>query len=540
MTGKSKIGFWTIAIIIIIILATYYGYVMINEYNEEYVITNLSINGYDEIIENNIDNELLIVSDNNKYGIIDYNGNIIEDTIYDFNDIKLGYDNYYKIVDSNGNKLIKRNNKVIKDVTYIEDPYLLIKDDNNGEYIIYIKEFENFATLKIDDNTYIANVYDSGKYFTKILDINNGIVKEINGYTSKVMKDNSITEKYLINIDQNKVNLLDIFDYSYILTNYERIGDEENISGYNYSGRIVNDNYIPVCLENKCGLVNSIGQFIIEINYDNVNSVKETKPKYISVEKDKKFGVIDLEEKEIIPFKYDNIYIFNDVFILVKDNILTIETSSDNKIYTTKLTNTSTVEMDIVNDAYAILKIKNNENNDETDKIIIIDAESNMREFSPNEYLEIKDDNGNNNIYYATYHKKNNELTIDIYDGLSIVNSYTIIEPNEFNSVELTAIDNNGILVKMSGSITNYYALIYTNSSDIITTNVFKRVNLRKDLLGTYIDVEDNTLIYYQRDLISHKLEENVIEANLVDKTDNKYIVKKIDNTVYLYLIDKR
>lgn len=540
MTGKSKIGFWTIAIIIIIILATYYGYVMINEYNEEYVITNLSINGYDEIIENNIDNELLIVSNNNKYGIIDYNGNIIEDTIYDFNDIKLGYDNYYKIVDSNGNKLIKRNNKVIKDVTYIEDPYLLIKDDNNGEYIIYIKEFENFATLKIDDNTYIANVYDSGKYFTKILDINNGIVKEINGYTSKVMKDNSITEKYLINIDQNKVNLLDIFDYSYILTNYERIGDEENISGYNYSGRIVNDNYIPVCLENKCGLVNSIGQFIIEMNYDNVNSVKETKPKYISVEKDKKFGVIDLEEKEIIPFKYDNIYIFNDVFILVKDNILTIETSSDNKIYTTKLTNTSTVEMDIVNDAYAILKIKNNENNDETDKIIIIDAESNMREFSPNEYLEIKDDNGNNNIYYATYHKKNNELTIDIYDGLSIVNSYTIIEPNEFNSVELTAIDNNGILVKMSGSITNYYALIYTNSSDIITTNVFKRVNLRKDLLRTYIDVEDNTLIYYQRDLISHKLEENVIEANLVDKTDNKYIVKKIDNTVYLYLIDKR
>ena len=540
MTGKSKIGFWTIAIIIIIILATYYGYVMINEYNEEYVITNLSINGYDEIIENNIDKEILIVSNNNKYGIIDYNGNIIEDTIYDFNDIKLGYDNYYKIVDSNGNKLIKRNNKVIKDVTYIEDPYLLIKDDNNGEYIIYIKEFENFATLKIDDNTYIANVYDSGKYFTKILDINNGIVKEINGYTSKVMKDNSITEKYLINIDQNKVNLLDIFDYSYILTNYERIGDEENISGYNYSGRIVNDNYIPVCLENKCGLVNSIGQFIIEMNYDNVNSVKETKPKYISVEKDKKFGVIDLEEKEIIPFKYDNIYIFNDVFILVKDNILTIETSSDNKIYTTKLTNTSTVEMDIVNDAYAILKIKNNENNDETDKIIIIDAESNMREFSPNEYLEIKDDNGNNNIYYATYHKKNNELTIDIYDGLSIVNSYTIIEPNEFNSVELTAIDNNGILVKMSGSITNYYALIYTNSSDIITTNVFKRVNLRKDLLGTYIDVEDNTLIYYQRDLISHKLEENVIEANLVDKTDNKYIVKKIDNTVYLYLIDKR
>lgn len=540
MTGKSKIGFWTMSIIIIIILATYYGYVMITEYNEEYVITNLTTNGYDEILENELDNELLLVSDNNKYGIIDYNGNIIEDTIYDFNDIKLGYDNYYKIIDKNGNKLIKRNNKVIKDITYIEDPYLLIKDEDNGKYIIYIKEFDNFATLKINDNTYIANIFDDGNYFTKILDVNNGIVKELNGYTSKVMKDNNITEKYLINIDKNNINLLNIFDYSYILTNYERIGDEENISGYNYSGRIINDNYIPVCKDNKCGLVDSIGQIIVNMNYDSINPVKETIPKYVSVEKNNKFGIINLEEEEIIPFEYDDIYVFNNIFILVKGDTLTIETSSKNKIYTTKITDNSIIDTNVVNDSYIILKIKNNLNNDETDKIVIIDNDANLREFNPNEYVEINDANKNENKYYATYNKNNNELTIDIYDGLSIVNSYTIIEPNEFNAVELTAVDNNGILVKMNGDISNYYALIYTNSNDVITTNVFKRVNLRKDLLGTYVDVEDNTLIYYQRDLISHKLEENVIEANIVDKTDNKYIIKKMDNTVYLYLIDRR
>ena len=540
MTGKSKIGFWTMSIIIIIILATYYGYVMITEYNEEYVITNLTTNGYDEILENELDNELLLVSDNNKYGIIDYNGNIIEDTIYDFNDIKLGYDNYYKIIDENGNKLIKRNNKVIKDITYIEDPYLLIKDEDNGKYIIYIKEFDNFATLKINDNTYIANIFDDGNYFTKILDVNNGIVKELNGYTSKVMKDNNITEKYLINIDKNNINLLNIFDYSYILTNYERIGDEENISGYNYSGRIINDNYIPVCKDNKCGLVDSIGQIIVNMNYDSINPVKETIPKYVSVEKNNKFGIINLEEEEIIPFEYDDIYVFNNIFILVKGDTLTIETSSKNKIYTTKITDNSIIDTNVVNDSYIILKIKNNLNNDETDKIVIIDNDANLREFNPNEYVEINDANKNENKYYATYNKNNNELTIDIYDGLSIVNSYTIIEPNEFNAVELTAVDNNGILVKMNGDISNYYALIYTNSNDVITTNVFKRVNLRKDLLGTYVDVEDNTLIYYQRDLISHKLEENVIEANIVDKTDNKYIIKKMDNTVYLYLIDRR
>ena len=540
MTGKSKIGFWTMSIIIIIILATYYGYVMITEYNEEYVITNLTTNGYDEILENELDNKLLLVSDNNKYGIIDYNGNIIEDTIYDFNDIKLGYDNYYKIIDENGNKLIKRNNKVIKDITYIEDPYLLIKDEDNGKYIIYIKEFDNFATLKINDNTYIANIFDDGNYFTKILDVNNGIVKELNGYTSKVMKDNNITEKYLINIDKNNINLLNIFDYSYILTNYERIGDEENISGYNYSGRIINDNYIPVCKDNKCGLVDSIGQIIVNMNYDSINPVKETIPKYVSVEKNNKFGIINLEEEEIIPFEYDDIYVFNNIFILVKGDTLTIETSSKNKIYTTKITDNSIIDTNVVNDSYIILKIKNNLNNDETDKIVIIDNDANLREFNPNEYVEINDANKNENKYYATYNKNNNELTIDIYDGLSIVNSYTIIEPNEFNAVELTAVDNNGILVKMNGDISNYYALIYTNSNDVITTNVFKRVNLRKDLLGTYVDVEDNTLIYYQRDLISHKLEENVIEANIVDKTDNKYIIKKMDNTVYLYLIDRR
>ena len=540
MTGKSKIGFWTISIIIIIILATYYGYVMISEYNEEYVITNLTVNGYDEIIENDLDNELLMVSDNNKYGIIDYNGNVIEDTVYDFNDIKLGYDNYYLISDANGNKLIKRYKKVIKDVTYLDDPYLLLKDENdNGQYIIYVKEFENFATLKLNDTTYIANIYENGNYYTKFLDINNGVIEEINGYTSHVMSDN-ITEKYLINIEKNNVNLLNIYDYSPILSNYDRIGDEENLSGYNYSGRIVNDNYIPVCNENKCGIVNSIGDFVIDMNYEDFSSIKETNPKFIATKKDGKFGIINLEETLIIPFMYDNIYIFNDTFILIKDNTLTIETSSENKIYSTKINENTIIDTNVINDSYVIIKLKNANNNNEINKIIVVDNDNNLREFNSQEYIEIGNNTNTSDMYYAIFHKENNELNIDFYNGLSIVNSYTIVEPNEFNGVELTAIENDGILVKMNGKINNYYALIYTNSDEVITTNVFKRVNLRKDLLGTYVDVEDNTLVYYQRDLISHPLEDNVMDANIVDKTNNKYIIKKLDNTVYLYLIDRR
>ena len=59
MTGKSKIAFWTITLIILFGLLSIVGYMMINEYQEEIVYQNLTPEGYEEI-KTNESSELLI------------------------------------------------------------------------------------------------------------------------------------------------------------------------------------------------------------------------------------------------------------------------------------------------------------------------------------------------------------------------------------------------------------------------------------------------------------------------------------------------
>ena len=60
MTGKSKLAFWTITLIILFGLLSIVGYMMINEYQEEIVYQNLTPNGYENI---KIKDEQMLVSD---------------------------------------------------------------------------------------------------------------------------------------------------------------------------------------------------------------------------------------------------------------------------------------------------------------------------------------------------------------------------------------------------------------------------------------------------------------------------------------------
>ena len=137
MTGKSKLAFWTITLIILFGLLSIVGYMMINEYQEEIIYQNLTPNGYEDI-KTNENTTLLTYEKNKKYGIMDYNGNIIEDALYEFNDILYGYDNYYRVFTSDNKILIKRNGKLVKDITNNTDKYILFgmrfftDDDNNN------------------------------------------------------------------------------------------------------------------------------------------------------------------------------------------------------------------------------------------------------------------------------------------------------------------------------------------------------------------------------------------------------------------------
>lgn len=540
MTGKSKIAFWTITLIILFGLLSIVGYMMINEYQEEIVYQNLTPEGYEEI-KTNESSELLIYKKNGKYGIMDLNGKIIEDALYNYDDISFGYDNYYRIFTSDNRILIKRNGKLVKDITNSKDSYLLIKDNNDKEsyYIIYNIENNGFAMTKIKDDTYVANMLIDNTYVSKILNIKDGTVKELNGYIGKVNGNNNVN-KYLIQIIEDKINLLSIYDYSILLNEYSRIGDEENIPGYIYSGSIYNDNYITVCKDEKCGIINNNNEFILPLEYNEINIVEQVEPLYFGVSKNGKYGIVNNNNEQVVEFIYDNAIAYNNTFILEKDNNLIITDSKKNKQYEVKLKDNEQIEIVLCNDEYIKLSINDISNVNTPNKIIIIDNDNVIKEYKYNEFINIIDNtNKMDNDYYAIYNIKNNELYIDVYNGLSIKKSFMLIQINKINNIYLNSISNNELLLDMETNNGHFFTILNIDTGNVIINNTIKKLNVKNNLDKEYfVDIENSNLIYYKKDLISKILEENVISSTKI--TDEIYIVKKLDNTVYLYKITGR
>lgn len=541
MTGKSKIAFWTITLIILFGLLSIVGYMMINEYQEEIVYQNLTPEGYEEI-KTNESSELLIYKKNGKYGIMDLNGKIIEDALYNYDDISFGYDNYYRIFTSDNRILIKRNGKLVKDITNSKDSYLLIKDNNDKEsyYIIYNIENNGFAMTKIKDDTYVANMLIDNTYVSKILNIKDGTVKELNGYIGKVNGNNNVN-KYLIQIIEDKINLLSIYDYSILLNEYSRIGDEENIPGYIYSGSIYNDNYITVCKDEKCGIINNNNnEFILPLEYNEINIVEQVEPLYFGVSKNGKYGIVNNNNEQVVEFIYDNAIAYNNTFILEKDNNLIITDSKKNKQYEVKLKDNEQIEIVLCNDEYIKLSINDISNVNTPNKIIIIDNDNVIKEYKYNEFINIIDNtNKMDNDYYAIYNIKNNELYIDVYNGLSIKKSFMLIQINEIKNMYLNSISNNELLLDMETNNGHFFTILNIDTGNVIINNTIKKLNVKNNLDKEYfVDIENSNLIYYKKDLISKILEENVISSTKI--TDEIYIVKKLDNTVYLYKITGR
>lgn len=541
MTGKSRIAFWTITLIILFGLLSIVGYMMINEYQEEIVYQNLTPDGYEEI-QKNENNELLTFKKNGKYGILNVNGNIIENALYNKTDIAYGYDNYYRLFTSDGRTLIKRNGKLIKDITNYNDNYILLKDesDKSSSYIIYLLDNDMFATTKIKDDTYVANVLKDNKYNAKILNIKDGITNELEGFIGKV-NNNSIIEKYLIQIIEDKINLLSIYDYSILLSDYSKIGDEENIAGYDYSGSIYNDNYITVCKDSKCGIVNNNNEIILPLEYDNIGIVEHVEPLYFAVENNDKYGIVNSNNEIVVDFQYDKTVAYNNTFILESNDKLLITDNKLNKQYELKLDNVNdVVNCTLYNDDYIKILINDMSNAGTPRKIIIVDKDNGIKEYNYEEFIDITNiEHKMEKDYYAIYSLKNNEVYIDVYDGLSIKKSFTLIQINEINKMYIETISSNEVLLKMKTNNGDYYTILNIDTGNVVINDALKKLNTRNFSNSDFVvDIENSNLVYYKNDLISKVLEENVISS--IKVTDNVYIIKKLDNTVYLYMITRR
>jgi len=537
MTGKSKIAFWSITLIIVFGLLTFMGYMVIDEYNEEVIFNNLTESGYEKILTNE-NSDLLTIVKSQKYGLMTTNGVVLEECIYEQKDIVLGYDNYYRIITSDGRTLIKRNGNLVKDITDLTDSYVLLKDANDkySSYIVYESDNKSFTTTQINDNVYVSNVMLNNNYYARIIDIDEGIIKEFDGYVGKVLMQNNLIDKYLIQVKDNKVNLLNIFDYNVILEDYTRIGDEDNISGYVYSGKIINDNYITVC-KDKCGIINNNGDVIVPTEYDDIKEVEQVEPNYYAIKIKEKYGVVDKDNKIVVEPIYDDLYAYNNIFVLISDNKLKIIDVKLNRIYETNITVNDKISSELINDEYIKLQIHDMSNAGTPRKYIIIDKDNNVKEYKYEEIIEI--DNSNNKMseeLYATYDIKNNEIYIRIYNGLTLLKEFTVIETEELKDVYLYSVSSNELLLKIDTNKDTNYTLLNINTGNMVINNALKNLNIRNN--DFVVDIEEGTLIYYRNDLLSKHLEDGVISV-LKIKND-KYIIRKLDNVEYLYQIDKR
>ena len=249
--------------------------------NKKYTLLNIgtlkfiSENEYDNIFP--LNNGKFIVSKYKKYGIIDLLGNNIIPITYDC--IEFTGNNFILKL---GKKYGVFNDKGEKIIDFIFDT---ITSTENNNYIVSKNISKNKTTFGLINSKGEA-VFDA--IYTSILEINSSTFKVSLGGVS-----------YLINekeaIISPKYESIDPLDFS-----------------------AVSKNTLLVKSKNKSGIINSKGELLIPLLYEDIELagdnfiVSNNLPK-IGIQ----FGIIDLKGKVILPIKYKTInYTIKDLFII--------------------------------------------------------------------------------------------------------------------------------------------------------------------------------------------------------------------------------
>lgn len=226
------------------------------------------------IDNNNIvsyDKNALKVSNNGKYGLINYTGNELLACEYDDiqplkgveNSLLTLKDGKYGLVDNSGNVIIENNYTEITPLTdRYEDGYL-VKDENG-----------NYGLIKYNKKQILECKY------TKIENItgNNLYAVTENGTKEIVGESGEVKLKY----------------------------DYEEVKSINKDNIIIKRN-------SKYGIINISGETLIEPIYEDISYISEDS--YIA-KKDGKYGIINLSNETKVDFKYTNmIYMREENFI---------------------------------------------------------------------------------------------------------------------------------------------------------------------------------------------------------------------------------
>jgi hypothetical protein len=252
----------------------------------------------------------ILVSSDNKCGIIDRNGGWVVPAIYD----DINPFSTKSIFDTAG---------FLKVISQPEMDYKIRYIDSKGNFIkrsCIFNERQNFENNLIVASSYngkrgimdrdgkwvVPAVYnDIGEFFDPFLD-SFGFIK--------VEKNKKLG---FINI-KNEIKIPFIFDYltAYDSNNYSIAGINHKI--YNSKKR----KYLETQKKNKWGIINRKGKWVLKPEYDAIYRYRDTLglseisysdlKGFLMVMKNNKWGFVDKDFKVAIPFNFDELYYFDD------------------------------------------------------------------------------------------------------------------------------------------------------------------------------------------------------------------------------------
>lgn len=160
-------------------------------------------------------------------------------------------------------------------------------------------------------------------------------------------------------------------DFKYGLINI----NNENLLPFEYqeiSKASETKNYCRIIKDNKFGLINGDNsELLIPIEYDSLYFIDEMYigNELIVAEKTGKTGIIDMDNKEVVPFIYDRIDLLGNCFEVYKDGLAGLLDSKGNEILPAEAVDIMEVENGFItakvyidNDSkYAVYDMKGNE-----------------------------------------------------------------------------------------------------------------------------------------------------------------------------------
>lgn len=278
-----------------------------------------------------VDKNIYAANFNGKYGLIDIDGNVILDFLYeDISSFWLGNGLFYAQL-NNKCGIIDKNNNIIFDFKY--EQFQPAGYDDNPKYIVaYLND--KCGILDINENIvlpleYKKYIFNKKEYFIVskyglwgVVDINNSVIIPIRYESLSFWSDDNFcaqTEKgkwILININDEKICET---EFDYIDSVFED-GKKLRRAMINWKNGFIdgfgtvkiglnyeevswfNEGLAAVCLNNKWGLIDENENLIIPFEYD--SQFFSLEDDLITAFKDGKWGIIDYDNNIITDFIY--------------------------------------------------------------------------------------------------------------------------------------------------------------------------------------------------------------------------------------------